>query len=85
MHRFNEPELVTRDLSAANFPLSGLASGMTTKAANPTVMTMLIQKTQRRNVKYEATADPKSDSISLILASHGTKNVTRLNNSRLAI
>ena len=34
---------------------------------------MLIQKTQRRKVKYDATTDPKCDSISLIRSSQGVR------------
>lgn len=48
---------------------------MATKAVRITVITRLIQNNQRRKVKYEATAEPKCDSISFIRSSHGTNHV----------
>lgn len=58
-------------------------SGIATKQAKTTAITRLTQNIQRKNVKYEATADPKCDSISLIRRSQGINKVIVLANSLL--
>lgn len=44
--------------------------------------TKLTQNNHRKNVKYDATAEPKCDSISLIRSCHATNNVDKFANSR---
>lgn len=48
---------------------------MAIKAVRIPEMTRFIQNSHRRNVKNEATADPKCDSISFIRCSQGMRNV----------
>lgn len=43
--------------------------------------TKFTQNNHRKNVKYDATAEPKCDSISLIRSCHATKIVDKLANS----
>ena len=43
-----------------------LTSGTMTKSRKTLAMTILTQKSHRRKMKYEATTDPKRDSISLM-------------------
>lgn len=50
-------------------------SGIATKATRITAITRLIQNSHRRKVKYEATAEPKCDSISFMRNSHGISHV----------
>jgi hypothetical protein len=57
-------------------------SGTATKATSSTVITRFTQNSQRKKVKYDATTDPKCDSISLMRSSQGTSTLTRLANSR---
>jgi hypothetical protein len=57
-------------------------SGTATKASSSTVMTRFTQNSHRRNVKYDATTEPKCDSISLMRSSQGISTFTRLANSR---
>ena len=57
-------------------------SGTATKATSSTVITRFTQNSQRKKVKYEATTDPKCDSISLMRSSQGISTFTRLANSR---
>lgn len=52
-------------------------SGIATKATRITAITRLIQNSHRRKVKYEATAEPKCDSISFMRNSHGISHVWR--------
>lgn len=54
----------------------GLTSGMMTKAARRRASTRLRPSTQRRKVKYEATADPKWDSIVLMRPCHASNPLT---------
>lgn len=59
-----------------------LTSGTITKRAMARAMTMFTQSSHRRNVKYEATTDPKCDSISFMRDSHGINWVEKFVNSR---
>lgn len=59
-----------------------ITSGVTTNTVKITAITMFTQNNQRKNVKYDATTEPKCDSISLIRNCHGMNTVEILINSR---
>lgn len=66
-----------------NEKMESLTSGATTKTVKATAITILTQNNQRKNVKYEATTEPKCDSISFIRNSHGIRSVDKFADSLL--
>lgn len=60
-----------------------LTSGTVTNAIRTADITKLTQNSHLRKIKYEATTEPKWDSISFIFSSHGMNQLERLAASRL--
>lgn len=59
-----------------------LTSGIVTNDIKITEITMLTQNIHLKNMKYEATTEPKCDSISFIFSSHGINHMDKLAISR---
>lgn len=71
-------------LRITNFPIKYSifhTSGNMTNVDKVNAKTIFTQKSHLKNVKYDATTDPKCDSISFIRSCHGTKMVEKFKSS----